>query len=311
MDASNSKPYNLPSDAVWFITGCSSGIGKSLAGLIAQSSNRIVATARNPASLSYIPDGPGTLKLALDVTSKPAIESAISKALTKFGRIDVLVNNAGYELFGDTEASTDEEAHLEMDTNFWGTINAAKAVLGIMRDENPKNGGQQGGVIINVTSMGGFMGFPGGAFYHASKFAVEGWTESVAKELPVEWNIHLCILEPGGTETNFATSSLREISKKHPAYANPSYPTNALLAFIRNAENRKLWASPDAIAAAAYKLVSGGKRIPIRVPLGADAFGMATQELENIKKDMEEFKEISLGVGDPKQFESITFLKKA
>ncbi|KAI1460137.1 NAD(P)-binding protein [Annulohypoxylon moriforme] len=311
MDASNSKPYTLPPDAVWFITGCSSGIGESLAKLIAQSSNRLVATARNPASLSYISDGPDTLKLALDVTSKPSIEKAMSDAVTKFGRIDVLVNNAGYELIGDTESSTDEEAHLEMDTNFWGTVNATKIILGVMRDENPKNGGQQGGVIINVSSMGGYMGFPGGAFYHASKFAVEGWTESVAKEIPVEWNIHFCIIEPGGTETNFATSSLREMSNRHPAYANPSYPTNALLSHMRNPENRKHWARPDAIATAIYKLVSGGKRMPIRIPLGADAFGMISIDLENMKKDLEEFKEISLGVGDSKQLESITFLKKA
>ncbi|KAI0893974.1 NAD(P)-binding protein [Annulohypoxylon nitens] len=311
MDASNTKPYNLPSDAVWFITGCSSGIGEALATLIAQSPNRLVATARNPASLSYIPDGPNTLKLALDVTSKQAIEEAIDKTLAEFGRIDVLVNNAGYELIGDTESSTDEEAHLEMNTNFWGTVNATKEILGIMRDENPKNGGQQGGVIINVSSMGGFCGFPGGAFYHASKFAVEGWTESVAKELPVEWNIHFCILEPGGTETNFATSSLREMSRRHPAYANPTYPTNALLTHMRNAENRKFWTKPKAVAAATYKLVSSGKRIPIRIPLGADAFGMIQLDIENIKKGLEEFKDISLGVGDEKQMESITFLKKA
>ncbi|KAI0883877.1 NAD(P)-binding protein [Annulohypoxylon maeteangense] len=311
MDASNTKPYNLPSDAVWFITGCSSGIGESLAKLIARSPNRLVATARNPASLSYIEDGPDTLKLTLDVTSKTAIEEAISKTLAKFGRIDVLVNNAGFELIGDTESSTDEEAHLEMNTNFWGTVNATKIVLGIMRDENPKNGGQQGGVIINVSSMGGFMGFPGGAFYHASKFAVEGWTESVAKELPTEWNIHFCIIEPGGTETNFATSSLREMSHRHPAYTNPKYPTNSLLSHMRNAENRKHWTRPDAVATAIYKLVSEGKRIPIRIPFGADAFGMISLDIENIKKDLEEFKEISLGVGALEQMDSITFLKKA
>ncbi|KAI2472277.1 NAD(P)-binding protein [Annulohypoxylon bovei var. microspora] len=311
MDASNSKPYHLPSDAVWLITGCSSGIGQAFAKLIAQSSNRLVATARNPASLSSIPDGPDTLKLALDVTSKPSIEAAMSSALAKFGRIDVLVNNAGYELMGDTEAATDEESHLEMDTNFWGTVNATKIVLGIMRDENPKNGGQQGGVVINISSAGGFVGFPGGAFYHASKFAVEGWTESVAKELPVEWNIHLCIIEPGGVETNFATSSLNIMSKRHPAYANPNYPTNYLLAFIRNKENRKYWSKPDSIAAATYMVVSRGKRIPIRVCLGPDAFGLMLQEIENLKKDLEEFKEISLGVGDAKQIDSVTFLKKA
>ncbi|KAI1104017.1 NAD(P)-binding protein [Jackrogersella minutella] len=311
MDASNSKPYHLPEDAVWFITGCSSGIGQAIAKFVAQSSNRVVATARNPASLSSIPDTPGTLKLALDVTSKSSIEAAMDKALAKFGRMDIVVNNAGYELMGDTEAVTDEESHLEMDTNFWGTVHVATRAIGIMRDENSNNGGQQGGVIVNITSMGGFMGFPGGAFYHASKFAVEGWTESVAKELPTDWNIHFSIIEPGGIETNFAKSSLKVAKSKHPAYADPSYPTNALLSFILDSRNRRTWGSPDAVAAAIYQIVSRGKRIPTRLPLGSDAFGMSLAELDNIKKDLEEFKDISLGVGDPSQLDTITFLRRA
>ncbi|KAI1408232.1 NAD(P)-binding protein [Hypoxylon sp. FL1857] len=311
MDASNSTPYNLPPDAVWFITGCSSGIGQALAKLVSRSSNRVVATARNPAALSSIPDGPGALKLSLDVTSSSSIEAAISGTLAKFGRIDIVVNNAGYELIGDTEAAGDEESHLLLNTNFWGTVNITKKAIGIMRDENPKNGGQQGGVILNISSMGGFMGFPGGAFYHASKFAVEGFTESVAKELPVKWNIHLSLIEPGGVETNFATSSLKVMSKRHPAYADPTYPTNALLTYLLNEENRKTWATPDSIANAIYQLVSSRRRIPIRLPLGPDAFGMISLEIENVKKDLEEFRGISLSVGDPTQMDSINFLKKA
>ncbi|BCR92228.1 putative secondary metabolism biosynthetic enzyme [Aspergillus chevalieri] len=98
MDGSNKNPYQQPADAVWFVTGCSSGIGQSLAQLIAKYPNRIVATARNPATLSAIPDGANILKLALDVTSVSSIEAALSQTLTKFGRIDILVNNAGYTL---------------------------------------------------------------------------------------------------------------------------------------------------------------------------------------------------------------------
>ncbi|OTB07437.1 hypothetical protein M426DRAFT_268703 [Hypoxylon sp. CI-4A] len=311
MDASNSKPYQLPPDAVWFITGCSSGIGQALASLIAKSPNRLVATARNPNSLSYIPDSPNVLKLALDVTSSSSIETALISTLAKFGRIDVVVNNAGYELMGDTESSGDEESHALLDTNFWGTVNVTKRALGIMRDENSKNEGQQGGLILNVSSMGGFIGYPGGSFYHASKFAMEGWTESLAKELPVEWNIHLCLVEPGGVETKFATTSMKTMSNRHPAYANPAYPTNVMITHIQNKENRKYWAEPDSVAAAIYGLASSGKRIPIRIPLGPDAFNAILAEVENVKKDLEEFREISLGVGDPKQLESIRFLGKA
>lgn len=170
------------------VTGCSSGIGQSLAQLITKYPNRIVATARNPATLSAIPDGANILKLALDVTSISSIEDALSQTLTKFGRIDILVNNAGYTLVGDTEAAEDRESHALFETNFWGMVNITKRALGIMRDQNPKGGGQQGGVVFNISSMGGFIGFPGSAFYHASKFAMEGWTEAIAKELPTEWN---------------------------------------------------------------------------------------------------------------------------
>lgn len=175
------------------VTGCSSGIGQSLAQLIAKSPNRIVATARNPASLSAIPDGANVLKLALDVTSTASIEAALSEALTKFGRIDVVVNNAGYTLVGDTESAGDDESRALFDTNFWGMVDVTKKAVGIMRDQNARGDGQQGGVILNVSSMGGFMGFPGSSFYHASKFAMEGWTEAVAKELPVEWNSKLTL----------------------------------------------------------------------------------------------------------------------
>jgi NAD(P)-dependent dehydrogenase (short-subunit alcohol dehydrogenase family) len=169
------------------VTGCSSGIGLALAQHVAKTSNRVVATARNPSSLSAVPDGANVLKLALDVTSIPSVEAALGAAMSRFGRVDVVVNNAGYALVGDTEAAGDGESRALMDTNFWGMVDVSKRALAIMRDAN-LGSGQQGGVILNVSSMGGWMGYPASSFYHASKFAMEGWTEAVAKELPVDWN---------------------------------------------------------------------------------------------------------------------------
>ncbi|KAI1343500.1 NAD(P)-binding protein [Xylariaceae sp. FL0016] len=310
MDASNTKPYHLPSDAVWFITGCSSGIGGALAKLVANSSNRLAATARNVGALADISDGPNTLKLALDVTSIQSIDTALKDTLAKFGRIDVVVNNAGYTLVGDTEATGDQESRLLMDTNFWGMVDVTKRALGILRDENQKNGGQQGGVVLNVSSMGGFIGYPAGAFYHASKFAMEGWTEAVAKELPTDWNIHLCNIEPGGVKTNYVTSSLKKMVSRHPAYADPSYPANLLRSYLEREENRAAFADAGDVAAAMYRVVSRGQRIPIRVALGPDSFGMISREIDNVKRDLDEMKEISLSVGDPKQLETINFLRK-
>ncbi|KAJ0379554.1 hypothetical protein COL26b_002062 [Colletotrichum chrysophilum] len=309
MEAPNTKPYKITSDAVWFVSGCSSGIGQSLAQLIAKTSNRVAATARNPADLSDIPDGEDVLKLPLDVCSKSSIESALAATVKKWGRIDIVVNNAGYTLAGDAEGAEDEEARAVMDTNFWGMVDVTKKALGIMRDENPKSG-QQGGVIMNISSIGGWAGFPGQAFYHASKFAMEGWTESVAKELPTAWNIHLSIIEPGGVKTNYATSSLKMMKGRHPAYSDPSSPANALLGYIQSEQGRSTWTEPQDLAVAIYAVVSSGNRVPIRVPLGPDAWGLLNSDLESIRKDLDEFKNLSLGLGDSKQLESINFLRK-
>ena len=146
-----------------------------------------MATARKISTLEALPSHDRVLKLELDVTSIPSIDAAFGATLEKFGRIDVVVNNAGYTLVGDTESAEDGESRAVLDTNFWGMVDVSKKAVGIFRDENPKTG-QQGGVIVNVSSMGGWSGYPGQAFYHASKFAMEGWTESVAKELPASWN---------------------------------------------------------------------------------------------------------------------------
>ncbi|KAI4122041.1 MAG: hypothetical protein LQ341_007346, partial [Variospora aurantia] len=234
-------------------TGCSSGIGQALAELIAQSSNRVVATARKTTTLEGLPNHDRVLKLQLDVTSIPSIDAAIRATLAKYGRIDVVVNNAGYTLAGDTESAEDGESRAVFDTNFWGMVDVSKRALGVFRDENPKTG-QQGGVIANVSSLGGWAGFAGQAFYHASKFAMEGWTESVAKELPPSWNIHLTNIEPGGVKTNYATSSLTPMAKRHPAYNDPNTPTNQMLGYMQSGQGRSMWAEPSALAAAIYQV---------------------------------------------------------
>ncbi|RDW70955.1 hypothetical protein BP6252_07518 [Coleophoma cylindrospora] len=309
MDQSNTRSYHLPSDAVWFITGCSSGIGQALAEFIAtQTSNRLVATARNASALSYLPDRPDILKLALDVTSTQSVDAAVDAAVNYFGRLDVVVNNAGYGMSSDTEAVPDDTARRLVETDFWGTVRVTKHAMRVMREENVKNG-QQGGVVMNVTSMGGFTGFPGNAFYHASKFAVEGFTESVAKEVNPDWNIHFAIIEPGAVQTNFAATIL-EKPAMHPAYASPSMPTRMIEAYVKNPKMQENWALPSVVAGCMYEVVSKGGKIRLRTPLGADAWGMAMLELEHLKKEFEEAKDIANKVSRPDQLEAIDFLKR-
>lgn len=171
------------------VTGSSSGIGRAIATHVAsQSGQRLIATARDPSSLSYLADdNPAILKLALDVTRPTSVEAAFKAAADHYGDkfyIDVLVNSAGYSLSGDTEAATEEEMHDEFETNFFGTVRVAMKAVEVMRQaEN-----HRGGLIFNISSLAGVAAFPGHAFYHASKFAVEGWTESVAREMHSDWN---------------------------------------------------------------------------------------------------------------------------
>ena len=167
-----------------------------------------MATARKTSALEAIPSNDRVLKLELDVISISSIDAAYRTTLEKFGRIDVVVNNAAYGLAGDTEGAEDGESRAVFDTNFRGMVDVTKRALGIFRDENPKTG-QQGGVVVNVSSVVGWLGLPGLSFYNASKFAMEGWTESVAKELPASWNSKciFCLRPPSCLASSLHASS--------------------------------------------------------------------------------------------------------
>ncbi|KAK3324027.1 short-chain dehydrogenase/reductase-like protein SDR [Cercophora scortea] len=304
------QEYKFPTNAVWFVTGCSSGIGRALATVIAAKGDRLIATARNVSTLSYLPTSPSILPLALDVTSLPSIDAALSTALSHFHRIDVFVNNAGYSLTGDTENATDAAARRCMDTDFWGTVDITKRALGILRDVNPSTGGgQQGGVIANVTSLGGRIGFPGSAFYHAAKFAAEGFTEAVAKEVRPEWNIHFMLIEPGGVKTDFVGRSTVGI-KPHPAYAAADSPARVLERYMKDPVASAAWADPEDIAEAVYGVVEKGGVIPLRLPLGPETWGLLKAENERMVGMLEQTKELAHRVGKTGQLESVKFLEE-
>lgn len=142
--------------------------------------------------LSYLPDtNPNILKLALDVASPSSVNAAFASAANHLGpdfHLDIVVNNAGYSLSGDTEAATEEETHQEMETLFFGTARVTTGALKFMRPGPNQGGDARGGLIFNISSLAGLCGFPGHAYYHAGKFAVEGFTESVAREMHPDWN---------------------------------------------------------------------------------------------------------------------------
>ncbi|KAF1995829.1 short-chain dehydrogenase [Amniculicola lignicola CBS 123094] len=307
-------PYTLPPKAVWFITGCSSGMGATLVTYLSTHTDAlIVATARNPTTLSSLPSTPNILKLALDVTSETSIRSAITTTLAHWHRIDILVNNAGYGLMADTETVPPSISRPLMETNFWGPVLLTQLILPIFREQNALSG-TIGGLVLQVSSMGGRMAFAGNAFYHASKFALEGFTEAVAKEMHPDWNIHFLLLEPGGVKTRFAETSTKDDAAAGDegwldAYLGPSLGTNQLLAYKQDKEATKGWAEPGKVVEAIYGVVSGGE-VPLRLALGSDAWNMVKMGYEEGLKGLERWKEVGLGTSGGEQLESIGFLKK-
>jgi NAD(P)-dependent dehydrogenase (short-subunit alcohol dehydrogenase family) len=304
-------PYTLPAGAVWFITGCSSGIGYALCEyLVKHTTSRVVATARNPSTLASLPEGPNILKLALDVTSDASISAALEKTLTRFARIDVVVNNAGYGFMGDTETMDVADARGVMEANFWGAVRVTQLSLPILRSTNAETG-TKGGLVLQITSMGGRVAFAGNTFYHASKFALEGFTEGIAKEMPSDWNIHFLCVEPGGVKTKYAETSTRgfDSEKRLEVYKDPNMPTNLLLKYKEDPVATKNWAEPEKVAAVLYAFLEKGGEMPLRLPLGSDAWGLLKAAVETEAKALDGLRGVSCSTSGEEQLESIGFLK--
>lgn len=185
---------------VFLITGTSTGFGAEYVKEVIKNGDTVVATARDPSKLSFANTSEKNyLAVALDVLDKSSIDAAFASALDKFGRVDVVVNNAGYGLCGAFETLSEAQIRQQMEINFFGLIDVTRKSLEVMRAQKP-----QGGVIQQVTSIGGQRGVPLFSIYCASKWAVEGFTEALSHEVKPEWNIKLTCVEPGGFRTDWA-----------------------------------------------------------------------------------------------------------
>ncbi|KAK1813887.1 hypothetical protein LTR12_011719 [Friedmanniomyces endolithicus] len=197
---------------VFLITGTSTGFGNELVKKCLSEGDKVVATARNSSKLKF--DGTtkdNYLAVDLDVTEQKSIDSAFEKALSQFGRVDVVVNNAGYGLAGEFESLSEKQIRTQMEINFFGLLDVTRKALQVMREVNKP----QGGKIQQITSIGGQRGVPNFSLYCASKWAVEGFTEALSHELKPEWNIKLTCVEPGGFRTDWAGRSM-EFGERHP-----------------------------------------------------------------------------------------------
>ncbi|MBS1811578.1 MAG: SDR family oxidoreductase [Acidobacteria bacterium] len=202
------------------ITGSSSGIGKATASYFAEQGWNVVATMRTPENAGEWAKHSNITLIRLDVLDLASIQEAIRDSLRKFGKIDAVMNNAGYGLVGPFEASTNEQIKRQFDTNVFGLMNVCREIIPHFRE-------QRGGTIINVASMGGRLTFPLYSLYHGTKWAVEGFSESLQFELQ-PFKIRLKIIEPGAIKTDFYDRSMEVMSKPgltvYDAYVNKALP---------------------------------------------------------------------------------------
>jgi NAD(P)-dependent dehydrogenase (short-subunit alcohol dehydrogenase family) len=241
---------------VWFITGTSRGIGRAFAESALERGDKVAATARNVAVLEDLVTRYGdeaVLPLTLDVTDKAAVGAAVAAAHERFGRLDVVVNNAGYGLFGMVEELTEQQVRDQMETNFFGAFWVTQAVLPLLR-------AQGGGHIVQVSSVGGVAAFPSLSAYQGSKWALEGFSDSLSQEV-ADLGIKVTIVEPGGFSTDWAGSSATH------AELNPAYDgvRNALRAQMGNARY-----SDPANAGAALLEIVDAQNPPLRVFFGTE-----------------------------------------
>jgi NAD(P)-dependent dehydrogenase (short-subunit alcohol dehydrogenase family) len=250
---------------IWFITGVSKGFGREWAEAALERGDKVAATARNLETLDALVDayGGAVLPMQLDVTDRKADFEAVKMAAEHFGRLDVVVNNAGYGHFGAIEELSEEDVRSQLETNFFGALWVTQAALPILR-------AQRSGHIIQVSSIGGITAFPTVGAYHASKWALEGFSQALSQEV-AEFGIKVTLIEPGGYSTDWAGPSARH-SAENPAYSS-----------IRDARRRARAGAPPgdpkASRSAILKVVDTDQP-PLRIFFGEVPLGVATTDYE-------------------------------
>ncbi len=273
---------------VWFITGCSTGFGRSLAKEVLQKGFKAVVTSRKKDDvLDITSDYPqSSLAIKLDVTNPEEIAAAVAEAVAHFGKIDVLVNNAGIGYFGAIEESDEAEVRKMFEINVFGLANVTNAVLPIMRK-------QRSGHILNVASIGGLMSFPGVGFYNATKYAVDGLSEALSKEV-AHLGIKVTIICPSGFRTDWAGRSAKNASIEIEDYAPSAHQNKET---IRGYSGNQP-GDPERAAKAIIKAVES-ENPPLRLLLGAAALKNARLKLEQLKTDFDAWAETTVGADFP------------
>jgi NAD(P)-dependent dehydrogenase (short-subunit alcohol dehydrogenase family) len=273
---------------VWLITGCSTGLGRALAERVLRQDHRCVATARDPARIADIVKGyPETsLALALDVTDEGQRRSAIAKAEQTFGGIDVLVNNAGHGYSAAVEEGEEADIRRMFETNFFALAAMTRLVLRGMRSRGS-------GHIVNISSIGGLVGNPASGYYNATKFAVEGLSQALSKEVgPL--GIRVTLIEPGPFRTDFQGRSMTAVAKPIDAYAETAGARRAQL----RASSGKQAGDPARAADAIIKVVEAADP-PLHLVLGSNGVQRVREALNGVLRSVDAWEAVSLATDFP------------
>jgi NAD(P)-dependent dehydrogenase (short-subunit alcohol dehydrogenase family) len=267
-------------EKVWFITGTSRGFGREWAIAALERGDKVAATARDTATLTELVErfGDAILPLQLDVTDRAADFAAVKQAHEHFGRLDVVVNNAGYGQFGFIEELSEQDARDQIETNVFGALWITQAALSYLR-------AQRGGHIIQVSSIGGITAFPNVGIYHASKWALEGFSQALAQEV-APFGVHVTLIEPAGFSTDWSGSSSRT-AEPLPDYAEVHQATEK----VRSTR----WAAPGdpkASAAAVLKVVDADQP-PLRVFFGTAPLELAKADYEQRLRTWEQWQPVA------------------
>jgi NAD(P)-dependent dehydrogenase (short-subunit alcohol dehydrogenase family) len=271
---------------VWFVTGSSRGLGRALVEVALEAGERVAATARNPERLQDLRDrhGDAVLLLRLDVTDYDAAARVVAQAEETFGRIDVVVNNAGYSDLGSFEDTTIDSFRTQIETNFYGVVNVSKAVVPVLREQGR-------GHIFQVSSLSVRLSAPGLTAYQAAKWAVAGFSSGLAQEI-APFGVKVTVLEPGAMRTDWAGSSMTI-----PQPSAPYQPTIGAFAELLRAASGHEPTNTRRVAQVVRDL-AGRDDAPLRLLLGTDAVPMAQQAAQELAASDEAWREVSLSVSD-------------
>jgi NAD(P)-dependent dehydrogenase (short-subunit alcohol dehydrogenase family) len=267
---------------VWFITGASRGLGALIARAALDDGNAVVAAGRNvEAIVERLGESPALLPVALDVTSEAQAKAAVEAAVAKFGRIDVLINNAGFGLLAAVEESSDADVRRMYDTNVFGLLNVTRAVLPVMRK-------QRGGHVMNMSSIGGYRAAAGFGVYSSTKFAVEGITEALHAELK-PLGIHATVVEPGYFRTDFLDASSLLVGKE---IIDDYDATSGNVRRFAAGMNHNQPGDPEKLATALVTLADA-QTPPLRLALGTDTLKAIAEKNAYVAAETESWKALS------------------